>query len=301
MKKTALLGLLITTSLLLSGQISYQDSVKNSTWKTSGFDFYVAGGVYFGNKYNAAYYNGSAENENNIYYVLNNKYWYDEIYQLLVNTYPYITDSVFLVSLPIEDMKYSAGGTVSLGAKYKFNKNWGISLNYTFVRLRATGIFTMDYNGPVTNTQVDRPFVQHLVATERRSLFELSVSYLFHPHPILKPFIEMGVQLNYTDVRNFSAIFEENERYTYSLLDIYNGVNYVPGVQIQEYDVRYGGVGYGFTTSIGLKIAFNKNISIDPIFYLSASSINLTGYKNLGLNYGAYIRLVMSDMIFLKK
>jgi len=298
MKKRLLLLLLTTSSILLFGQ-----SRQDTTWHSKGFDFYVAAGVYFGNKYNAAYYNGSAENENNIFYVLNNEHWRKDIFRLIVEKHPYVShsDSIFLVDLP-ENMKYSPAVSVSLGAKYKYNKNWGLALNYTFVRLRATDIFTMDYNGPPSNTQRDRPFIQHLIGTERRSLIEMSVSYLFHPHAILKPFFEMGVQFNYTEVRNFFALFEEDEvRGKYTLLDIYNGVGWVPDVQMQTYNKRWGGAGYGFTASLGLKIVFNKYISIDPLFYLSASSINLTGYKDIRLNWGAYFRLVMSDMVFMKR
>ena len=293
MKKTFLLLLLATPSILLFGQ-----SAKDTTWHNSGFDFHIAAGAYFGNKYTANYYNGSKDNENNIYYVLNNKYWYDEIYRLMSEKYPYITESVFLVELP-QNMSYSPSLSISLGFRYKYNKNWGFAFNYTFVRLRTTNIFTMDYPGPSSNTQKDRPFVEHLIGIERRSLLELSASYLFHPHPILKPFVEIGAQFNYTDVRKFFALFEETKEYT--LLDIYNGVGYVPGMQIQEYKRRWGGPGFGFFTSVGLKIVFNKYVSVDPLFYLSASSINLTGYKDIKLQYGAYFRIVMNDMIFMKK
>jgi hypothetical protein len=285
----------------MSSALIFGQSAKDTSWYPKGFDFHIASGMYFGNKYNAAYYNGSAENENNIFYVLNNKYWYDAIFELMQTKHPYISDSVFLVELP-KNMRYSTGFSVSIGSKYKFNKNWGLSFNYTFVRLRTTDIFTMDYSGPVSNMQQDRPFIEHLIGTERRSLLEVSASYMFHPHENIKPFIEMGVQFNYTDVREFFALFEEDvSKGKYSLLDIYNGVNWVPGMQIQEYPVRWGGPGYGFVTSVGIKFVFNKYISIDPLFYLSASSIHLTGYKNIALNYGVYIRLIMSDMVFMKR
>ena len=293
MKKTLLLLFAVLQSLILFGQ-----SPKDTSWYSKGFDFHLASGVYFGNKYNAAYYNGSAENENNIFYVLDKKVWYDEIFQLIQNNHRYVTDSVFLAELP-QNMKYSPALSISLGFRYKFNKNWGLSFNYSFARLRATDVFTLDYNGPLTNTQKDRPFIQYLVGTERRSFFELSASYLFHSHENLKPFIEMGVQFNFTDVRSFFAFFEETLELT--LLDKCNGADPTLGLPIQEYNTRWGGTGYGLFTNIGVKIVFNKYISIDPLFYLSASSINLTGYKDIRLNYGAYIRIVMSDMVFMKK
>lgn len=270
---------------------------KYNTWYPKGFDIQIAAGAYFGNKYNAAYYNGSPQNENNIYYLLDNKYWYDDIHHLIVNTYPYvsISDSIFLDALP-QDMRYSVGMSIAFGFRYKFNRNWGINLNYTFARLKATDVFTMDYPGPWTNQQVGRPFQEYLIGIEQRSIFDLSVSYLFHPHHILKPFVELGVQFNFLDITKFFALFEN--QLELNMLDYYNGVDYVPGVQIQQYDVQFGGPGYGVSLVAGLKIVFNKFVSIDPIFYLSASSFNHNGYKNLALNYGAYLRIVMSDLVF---
>jgi hypothetical protein len=105
----------------------------------------------------------------------------------------------------------------------------------------------------------------------------------------------MGLQFNYVRVKSFNASIEGA---TYSLLDIYGGENFVPGVQLVENKPLYGGAGYGFVAAVGLKIAFNKFISLDPVFYLAASSIHLPNYTGIALNYGIQVRLVMSDVVF---
>ena len=38
----------------------------DTTWCDKGFDFYIGGGMFIGNKFNANYYNGSNLNENNL-------------------------------------------------------------------------------------------------------------------------------------------------------------------------------------------------------------------------------------------
>jgi opacity protein-like surface antigen len=261
--------------------------------RDKGFDFFIGGGIFFGSKQNAAYYSGKPDNECPLSYIFNNKYWYDEINQKVKDNNHYVSDSVYLKDYP-GNVSYKVSMSISLGAKYKFDKNWGLSLSYTFSRLTASAPFFLYFNAPPNNDRYN--YVEEkLVAKEDRSMIDLSVSCLFHPHKILKPFIEMGVQLNYVKVKSFNAYIEGTP---FNLLDIYGGANYVPGVQLIENKPLYGGVGYGFVAAVGLKMAFNKYISLDPIFYLIASSIHLPGYTDMALNYGVQIRFVMSDVVF---
>ncbi|MDR3046503.1 MAG: hypothetical protein LBU51_02675 [Bacteroidales bacterium] len=303
MNAKSLIGLVLILFSFFFGTIGdgfaqKNSSIQDSSWTSKGFDFYFSAGAYFANKYNAEYYNGSRVNENNIFYVLGNKYKYDEVFNFMREKYPYITDSIFLVSLPVGEMRYSTAFAFSIGLKYKFNKHWGLNVNYSYSQLKAMGSFILDYHGPQSNTQVDRPFQEWLIGTEQRSFIEASVSYLFHPHNIIKPFLEIGAQFNYVNVRHFIMVLEDQKEYT--LLDPYNGADYVPGVDLQEYPTKWGGSGYGFFMTAGIKIAFNKYVSIDPTFYLSGSSFHLPGYRNFNLNYGASVRLVINDMLFYK-
>ena len=272
-----------------------EEVIWDESWHDKGFDFMIAGGAYLGNKHNAAYYNGSFENENNLNYIFGNKYRYDEINQLIIANYPYISDSVFLGELPM-NMNYSLSMAISFGVKYKFNKNWAINLNYSFVNLKISDMFTITYNAEPGNMRNDY-IMAHLVGRENRSLFDLSISYLFHPNRIVKPFLEAGLQFNYVKVNKFFALIEDRE---FELLDYYAGADYVPGYDRYRENIVFGGPGFGFSMAAGLKLAFNKYISLDPTVYVSASSFGLEGYKNIGLNYGFFIRIVMSDIVFMK-
>lgn len=288
-------GIILLSFMLIIPYILYGQHTKDTVGSIAdkGFDFIIGGGIYFANKFTANYYNGSPQNENSINYILGNKYYYDDINKLIKETHQYVSDSVFLGELPT-DMRYKAPMTVSLGFKYKFNKNWGISLYYSFTKLTATDIFTFVYKGEQGNIRND--YIQeHLVGKESRSLFDLYVSYLFHPSQVVKPFIDFGFQFNYVKVQKFYALIEGQE---FNLLDYYNGVSYIQGIERQEYNTIYGGAGYGISLATGVKLAFNRYISIDPTFYLSASSFNLTGYKDIRLNYGVFIRVIMSDLVF---
>lgn len=292
LKAFFLLFLLIPFFSLAQSGAKY---LNDSSRIDKGFDFMVSGGVYFANKYNADYYNGSPQNENGLDYIFKNKYWYDDINQLMIEKYSYISDSVFLGDLP-QNMSYDPNMSISFGFRYKFNKNWGISLFYSYTKITASDRFYLDYKTPSGNI---RPgyISEYLVGQESRSVFDLSTSYLFQFHSIVKPFVEFGVQFNFVDVKKYIALIEGKE---YNLLDYYQGAYYTPNSQMQKFDTKYGGPGFGFSFSTGIKLAFNKFFSIDPTFYLSASSFGLTGYKNIALNYGALVRIFMSDLVFSK-
>jgi hypothetical protein len=287
---------LLITCFLLSNLVAQSEAVPDTAYEYKGFDFFISGGVYFGNAYTAAYYNGNPKNECNLNYIFNNKTWYDQITLQIMEKYPYFSDSIYYDEFP-QEMSYEPALSIQLGFRYKFNKNWGFSFIYSFARLKATDVFLIKYKDPVPGNQRPDYAIENLFAQENRSFFDLSVTYIFHPHRIVKPFIELGAQFTYLKVKDFAAIIE-NQQYT--LLDKYNGATYVPGQQLQEYNTVYGGAGYGISFQAGIRFAFSKKVAIEPAFYMSASSFGLKGYKDLSMQYGVYIRLIINDLIFSK-
>lgn len=271
---------------------------KDTIWYDKGFDFYIGGGMFFAGKYNANYYNGRAENECNLHYVFDNQYWREDILEEVVNNYAYIstTDSLYYKEedLPSQ-MNYSIKTALSLGIRYKITDGWAISLTYNFSRLVAQSQYLLSYHS-VSGNQNDQP-VMILYGKEDRSLFDLSGSYVTHFHRIVRPFFELGVQFNYAEAKTFYTKLQNGSQ-QYTLLDPYGGESYVPGAQMTTYKVHYGGPGFGASAALGVKFVFNKTVSIDPTFYVSASRLGMEGYKDIALSYAAVIRIVMSDFFF---
>lgn len=273
------------------------ESNKDDNIKDKGFEFSIGGGCYFGSKYNAQYYNGSLENENNLAYIFGNKYRYDEINNYYKEYYPYISDSVSCGG-PLGNTSYKAAVMISLGVKYRFTKNWGIQLNFSFARLKARGQFRVLYSSVPGTYRTGCIDNQYILGKEDRSMFDLAATYVFTTKSIVKPFFEIGAQFNYIRVKAMDAIFYDennNAQLTYSLLNTHQ--DYVPGVQSDGTVYKYGGAGFGFSTVVGIKIKFNQFISLDPCFYFSASRFGLVGYPNFSFNYGIMIRITMSDQI----
>jgi len=277
----------------------------DTTWYDRGFDFYIGGGMFWGGRQTALYYNGSINNECNLMYIFGNEYRTRELLEAVVSVYPYISMSdeigykeSDLNMLPV----YNMSANIGLGVRYKIRNNWGISLSYMFSRLTTTNKLLLTYTS-VSGNLYRAPELT-LSGKEDRSMIDLSASYLFSDvHKMVKPFVELGAQFNYVRVKKFDAVLlddRNNPVYTQTLLDIYNGGNYVPGVDMQTYDVIYGGAGFGISFSAGLKLVVNKYVSIDPTFYFCASRLHLEPYgsKVMSLNYGAMVRVVMNDFFF---
>ena len=300
MKKNTFLLLL---SLLLVSQFSYSQSFsadkKNDlNIADPGVDFIIAGGIYMGSPKTAGYYGGYPENELTLNYVFRNEYWTKEILKLITdhNNFVSSTDTTIGIRDYPDQVHYQPAMSVCIGASYRFDEHWRINIYYTFARLNVKSIFNVRYDNRVPGN-IDRPeFLSYLLlGKENRSFFDLTGSYTFQFNRIFKPFIEFGAQFNFVKVKSLDAIIEDRE---YTLLDYYGGASYVPGMT--TYKPNYGGPGFGVTGVIGAKLAFSKSVSVDPCFYVSFGKIGLNGYKDFHLNWGAYIRLVLSDAMFAK-
>ncbi len=287
---------------LLHGQedVSYEPvHYHDTTWYDKGFDLYIGAGAFFANKQNALYYNGSSQNECNLDYIFGNQYWYEEIQRQVNNLYPHvsITDEI---SYREEDLdwnpRYKIKTMLNLGARYKFGRNWGLSLSYSFCRLTTSTQLLLTYSS-VTGNMIEAP-VMEIHGKEDRSMIDLSVSYLISQlHPIAKPFVEVGAQFNFAKAKLMEAVMGEK---SWTLLDPYMGQNYVPGAQMNTYDIIYGGPGYGVSFAAGLKIVVSKSVSIDPTFYGCMASYGIKPLQDraFNFNYGVVVRLVMNDFFF---
>ena len=291
MKKNILLLLLIISSHFIFAQ--YQERDTNLMYK--GFEFYIGGGLYIADKKTADFYSGKPENMLNLNLLFNNHYRYEEVTRYVKEKRPYV-DSIWLSSYG-ESPNYKIAMCVSLGLRYKFDKHWGFGLMYTYVRLTGQNVFFIDYPRVLGN---DRQELQGMIAAkEERSAFDFSASYMFHPNAVVKPFIEMGFQFNYVKLKGFDVNIEDH------VFNLMNEVTqpYIPGQQVMPNYRNWGAPGYGFSLVAGIKLAFSKNISLDPMLYASVCSMghstNLEDYNTgFGFNYAVIVRLLINDHIF---
>jgi len=275
-------------------------------WKLKGFEIFIGGGIYFGSKKTANYYNGAPKNTINLHLLTENQYRWLDVKTVISEALNYVSinDSILLR----EDYNYNSGYNIAMdvavGARYRFLKNWYIELSYSFRRLTCQNRFIFDF--PEKPGSFENPPYSHwesIVAKEDRHYIDLSVGYILHRHPIAKPFISVGALFTFINIRSFDAVIEGKR---FDMMAMARNPNYIPNVQPESNYKVWNGVGYGFTLSAGLKIAVHSTVSLDPVFQLSVASFgnnkNLPMFNtSLCFNYMAGVRIVINDALFFKK
>jgi hypothetical protein len=293
---------IIRSSAQSQTSFDYEEQpVPGTHWERKGFEFFIGGSVYFASKKTANYYNGAPENDINLNLLLKNKFQWDDIIHNLLRP-KYNADTMILREDYNSDSRYSVAMDISLGARYRFKPNWYFELIYSFRRVNCGNKFIFDNPYGIPGNKDNPPYSdwEYLSAKEDRHSIDFSVGYIFHKHAVVKPFLSLGAQFNYIRIKEFVAIIENKP---FDLMYMARNPNHIPGVQDETYLMDWAGPGYGFLLTAGIKIAFSKLVSLDPVFQLSAASFGnssrLPGF-NTGFcfNYIAGVRLVVNDGFF---
>ena len=285
-------------------------SYKDISWRQKGFEFFIGGGVYFGSKQTANYYNGAPENNINLNLIFDNPYYWKDgdrsVFNILKDKYPFMDTAYFEQKNGYNyKSKYNITMDIALGVKYRFKTNWYIELSYSFRRLTCENhfVFQLPSEELSFRTVSNR---QHLLAKEDRHYIDFSVGYILQKHHIVKPFIAVGGLFTYIDIKSFAA-FIESSKPNFDLISIAKNPNYTHGVPTDPgNNYKYWrGPGYGCSLTVGLKIVAHRAVSLDPVFQLSAASFGNSKYlpgfnTNVCFSYMAGVRLVMNDALFVK-
>jgi hypothetical protein len=310
---------IITLSILLplslAGQVrqpKFTEAERNwSEYNLTGWRFGINMGMYFANKYTSQYYSGEPFNENNIEFVLNNKYWYEEIFQELNSNNVYTTlddiptewtsslnewkrqynvqdgEKRWWIYYPI-NVKYDAAISPGFYAKYNFNNTTGIFGQSNYVELTVRGAFQMVIDS-VTGTGEPALRTGFIRSKERRSTIDIGISKFYRTGEYTNIFIETGFHLSSLKVIESRIQIGKRE---YNIVNRYGAGGYVPNSNTNEYEIYQGGIGFGMFLTGGLKFILNETISIDPGFSMYWKTVNLEGYKDFSPDYYGYVRII---------
>lgn len=276
-----------------------QDDVYEQTFNTAGWRFGINMGMYFANKETADFYSGIPANENNIKYVLDNYYWYEEIKQEL-NSHRILDTQGNPVATPATDkstdwwiyypegLKYNAAISPGFYVKYNFNNSTGIFLQSNYVKLKTSGVFQMVIDS--VNYLSDPALREgYLRGVEERVSIDLGISKFYRVGEITHVFIEMGLHMNSTRALENRIQIGAKE---YSIVDIYLGGNYIPNGNTQSYQIYQGGIGFGILLAGGVKFIVSDKISIDPGVQFTWKKLNLNGYNDFSMDTFVFVRLI---------
>lgn len=260
---------------------------EEDTVDITGWRYGLNIGFYFGNKNSANFYSGRPGNENTINYIINNKYRYDELRQLIN-----FSDTFFILEYPSQ-MSYDPAVMVGFIAKYNFTNKMGFFFQFNYVKLKATDFFTAEVDPMQFLTERDIR-VYGIVGVEERVNIEMGLSRYLPIGPKMNVFLEGGLNINDSEVKSHEIQIEGQ---TYDIVNIYGSQNYVPNTSLQSYDVRQGGIGFGAFFTGGVQFSFNENISMDPGISLWWKKINLAGYDSYNAHWAFTVRFLFKDLM----
>jgi hypothetical protein len=251
------------------------------------WDLGINMGMHWGAQYQAQFYDGSPTNVNNINYVFENKYWRQDIMNVLN-----VADTFYLRELP-QKMRYTGAFQVGLYFRKTFDNYLGFSVQFDYSKLTASDFFTLEVDPQPSIGQEPDIRIYPIWGIEDRINIDFLISRYFKTNSShLFPFFEAGFNLNSVRVKENKIRIETLE---YSLVDIYLDGGYVPGLPQNEYYVQQGGIGWGISAALGLKMAFSDYVSIDPGFRFYYQSVALDHYEKLSFSYSFFVRLSLSD------
>jgi hypothetical protein len=305
MKNLILIFLILPSLTVFSQEIEPEKPVKEKD-TNKRFELFFNAGMYWGNKHNADYYRGSPDPIDRNYadpdmgYIFGNHYLVRIIRDLIFdkNHYDLIDDSIRY--LDFSNMKYNIAFSFGIGLRYRFSESFTMSFLFSQVGLIAQGLATFGMWSRLPNMPNEIQYIDYpIIGRERRIFLEMNVAYLFETvHPSIFPFLELGVHMNNVKVLKCELIVENRP---FSMIDRYGvGTGYDPSLTYSEINPMLGGIGFGIVGGFGIKLAFNKWASLEPVFQVSTEKLNLSSYGKMRLNYNFMIRLVAGDKMFRK-
>ncbi|MFH1297045.1 MAG: hypothetical protein ABIJ04_07210 [Bacteroidota bacterium] len=246
------------------------------------WEFGLNFGAYFPNKYSANFYNGDSGNVNNVNYVMANKYWYQEIKQLLR-----ASDTVFVSGYPT-NMHYQVAFTGGLFARFNFNRKNGIFLEANYTQLKATDAITLVVDPPSFPTFRDVRTAP-IQGKEARVLINLAYQRSFPLKSKIYFFLQGGGMMCYTQVVKSVFIVEERE---YNLIDVYGGLGY-NGYNSQVFNVHQNAFGFGLYLGAGAGLPLTEMFGLEPGFTMQYYPANLKGYPDSKPSFAAYLRILL--------
>jgi len=285
--------LAITFTFVVSGMFN-DVFAQNETYSSpeqcaerSGLEYGVLAGIYISGGQTAGFYSGKPENENNVNFIFSNKYWRDEIWQLLG-----ANDTFFVREYP-QNMRYTPAFSFGMFAKYDLNCHTGIYLQFSYAKLRAKDMVTIEVDPKDYLTEPDIRLCP-ILGTEERNMVDLGFNHAFGNNKIARFTIGGGINMNNSLVKEHVIRIGDKP---FNLVNVYGNNQYIPGGTQQSYEIRQGGIGFGIFGTIGARLEFSPLIAIEPGVTVYYKQIKIDPGNGFTPHFNFYVRLCFRDLL----
>lgn len=281
----------IITTLLMSGTLpGFSSSPDDST--RLGWQVGLSTGFFIPSAHTASFYNGKEGNENTIGYILNNKYYYEEIFSLLE-----ASDTFMLRNLPT-DMRYNNSMMVGFTFRNKYRKDFSWYFSIRQVRLKSADFYTLEVD-PLKHIATEPDIRRFMIwGEEDRHHFDFGVTWEFFAKvPAFVPTFDLGLTVTNAKVKTHKIFVNEKE---FSLINVYGNQPYIPGSGQQTFLVEQGGIGFGGYVTLGGRYNINSSFSLDPSVQLYVNTIHLKPYQQPRLHLLFNLTFSVNNLLMLR-
>ncbi len=243
----------------------------------TGWQLGLGFGIYFAGKEPASYYNGSGKNNLRRQIKLYN-YHYEQLREHFHHDFDLDT-----ANLP-QDMSYEPALTLLFSAKYNFNENNGIIIDFSYSRLTSRDVFALTIDDP--GHTLSEPILEFGSIWGKEERVNINIGYFrtFGEPSRIKPFWEFGININDTKATENKA---EIGPFNYDIRDRHE----------TYYGVKEGGIGSGFFVTQGVLVNINKDFAMHLAANFSMKSIALQeDDAPLSKNWSVFFRLVYKNL-----
>jgi hypothetical protein len=250
---------------------------------TPSFTFGINVGPYFANKHTANFYNGNPSNLNSINLILSNYYYLQDIYRAYNDTVSLYNG---VEGLP-NNMKYTTNIMAGIYFESSIGRTGSLFIQFNFTQLTAKDAAIFKVGATSGSIAFPNLIECPIWGKETRMNIDIGMTKRIPIIDKIDYYVGGGVNFNNTLVKE-NKIFIGNSEY--SLINIYGTIPYIPNTNMQIYDVREGGIGFGAFLETGFKFKFGDLISVDPGVDIYWTKINFDGYKDFKPQFYPYIR-----------
>jgi hypothetical protein len=283
MIKTLLFSLILVACSL---HVFPQDESSNSSEQVSndgkGWVFGLNFGVYYTSRKTAGYYNGNLNNENNVGYVMNNYYWYQDIFHAMG-----AHDTVQVYGLP-QDMHYKLSMQPGIYMQYCFSPTLALLIEFNYMKLKSEDVIVFEVDPPQDYLANPDLRLYPIHGAEERIYADIGIKRTIPKSKKFSYYYMGGVNVNSTQVKKSSFYVENVE---YSMINNIDG-SYVPGGNYQTYNVYQGGIGLGIFGGAGTTLTFANRMVAELGLTSHLVMVNLTGYESMNPGIGANVRFI---------
>jgi len=246
------------------------------TYTNVGWQVGIGFGLYKAGNESASYYNGSGKNSLRRV-LIENQYTYELLRQNF--NYDFHLDSNNLPS----DMKYAPAVVLQAISKYNFNENNGLVIDFGYSKHTAADFFTLVIEDPSNTTSEPTVELGKIWGIEERVNFNIGYIRTFGKPNRVKPFIEIGVNINDVKLKDNKA---QILTYTYSIVDPMDAY----------YGYKQGGIGQGYYVNPGVIFNLGDAFAAHVGANLSLKRINLLENPGFSKEWVIYVRLLYKNL-----